>query len=247
MKFLLQDNLTLPKDYIKNLKATYSGVWYDRFIKGLWTVAEGAIFDMFMEAEHTFDEDKPPRKEYTQYVVGVDYGTATVCTFELAGVFYDDKGQPHFHFLDEYYYDVGTERHIRTDLQHAQEMERFIQKYPVTRIFCPHDATSFTAQLLQMGMPATIVAPDVIDSIRRIQSMLSDKPARFKVSTKCDNLIKQYQTCVWDAKAQAMGIDKPQKPADDHAMDASRYLTAGQWIAGACPDPRLVVGGKPFI
>jgi hypothetical protein len=35
--------------------------------------------------------------------------------------------------------------------------------------------------------------------------------------------IREYQSYVWDAKAQFRGEDKPLK-ANDHCMDASRYL-----------------------
>ena len=38
VKFLLDDNSTLPRDYVDNIKREYVGVFYDRFILGNWTL-----------------------------------------------------------------------------------------------------------------------------------------------------------------------------------------------------------------
>lgn len=245
MKFLLEDNWTLSKTYVDNLKRSYSGIWYDRFIEGLWTVAEGAIFDMFMPSNHTFDAVDVPFGRYDQYVVGVDYGTATTCCFTLAGVKFDEgSGLPHYHFLKEFYYDAAKAKALKTDADYSRDMRGFIRGFDAVKVFVPHDATSFTAQLLRDGIGASIVAPDVMDSIRKIQTMLAE--GRLLFSKDCEHSIKQFQACVWDARAQQMGIDKPLKPQEDHAMDATRYTIMGHNISGGIPHPTLVVGGLPM-
>ena len=50
VKFLLDDNTTLPKDYVENIKLEYTGVYYERFILGNWVMAEGLIYPMFEKA-----------------------------------------------------------------------------------------------------------------------------------------------------------------------------------------------------
>ena len=49
MKFLIDDNIFLPAGYVENLKKEYTGVYYDRFILGLWQRAEGIIFGDFAD------------------------------------------------------------------------------------------------------------------------------------------------------------------------------------------------------
>lgn len=45
--FLLEDNPILTPQMIERTKAMYSGVFYDRYILGLWRIAEGLVYPMF--------------------------------------------------------------------------------------------------------------------------------------------------------------------------------------------------------
>ena len=54
--FRLEDNWNLDPDYVANLKKEYTGLWYKRFILGLWVQAEGAIYDMFHPEVHVVRE-----------------------------------------------------------------------------------------------------------------------------------------------------------------------------------------------
>ena len=44
MFFHIDDNTTLDAEYVESLKKEYTGVYYDRFIRGDWVVANGAIY-----------------------------------------------------------------------------------------------------------------------------------------------------------------------------------------------------------
>lgn len=70
--FVIDDNTSLAKRFIEAIKLNYVGLWYKRYILGLWCAAEGAIFDFFEEDEHTIV--KWPEAEY--YILAIDYGTA---------------------------------------------------------------------------------------------------------------------------------------------------------------------------
>lgn len=56
VKFTIEDNTTLPADYVDSIKREYTGVFYDRFILGLWVVAEGLVYPMFAEDIHVLTE-----------------------------------------------------------------------------------------------------------------------------------------------------------------------------------------------
>ena len=46
--YTIDDNPTLPPEFVENLKMEYQGtVLYDRFINGLWVAAEGALFTTY--------------------------------------------------------------------------------------------------------------------------------------------------------------------------------------------------------
>ena len=45
--FELEDNPSLSENVIKRYKRMFVGIFYDRFIRGLWVLAEGIIYSMF--------------------------------------------------------------------------------------------------------------------------------------------------------------------------------------------------------
>ena len=55
---------------IERTKTMYSGVFYDRYIRGLWVVAEGLIYPMFDKS--CIVDDVPHKGEY---YISCDYGT----------------------------------------------------------------------------------------------------------------------------------------------------------------------------
>ncbi|MBM4570368.1 hypothetical protein GS489_08145 [Rhodococcus hoagii] len=61
-----------PGRYIENLSRQYTGLWHDRFIKGLWTMADGVITSASTRARHVVDTLPTMQRVLA---VGVDYGT----------------------------------------------------------------------------------------------------------------------------------------------------------------------------
>lgn len=81
--FTMDDNLSLSEAIKKRYYNMYSGVFYKRYILGLWVLAEGVVYDMFDKDKHTV---KPLERAYTQYYVSCDYGTQNPTTFGLWGL-----------------------------------------------------------------------------------------------------------------------------------------------------------------
>ncbi len=50
------------------------------------------------------------------------------------------------------------------------------------------------------------------------------------MSRRCRNLIKEFQSYVWDPKCLKTGEDKPLKE-NDHALDALRYALYSHYFA----------------
>jgi PBSX family phage terminase large subunit len=49
IKFSIEDNPYLTKEYVKSLKSEYTGVFYQRFIKGEWVAAEGVVYPEYAD------------------------------------------------------------------------------------------------------------------------------------------------------------------------------------------------------
>ena len=92
------------------------------------------------------------------------------------------------------------------------------------QFFCPAvvdpSAASFVVALQRRDVYVIPGDNDVPDGIRRTSSLLGRKAIR--VNERCEGLIGELQSYVWDSKAAENGVEKPVK-ALDHGPDALRY------------------------
>ena len=215
LHFTMDDNLSLS-DHIKQRYASlYTGVFFQRYILGLWVVAEGIIYDMFSLERHTAAdlESTAPVK----YYVSCDYGTQNATVFLLWQSGPDGK----WFCADEYYYSGRDEITQKTDNEYADDLERFIAGKPIEAVIIDPSAASFIALLRRRGFRITKARNDVLDGIRFVGTLLNLGQIIF--STKCKNTIQEFGSYIWDTKACERGEDKPIKQ-HDHAMDAVRYF-----------------------
>ena len=220
--FTLDDNPTLDPAYVENLKKEYTGLWYKRYILGLWVRADGTIYDMWDEAKHSGDVSAilraRGRTQFQRYFTATDYGTNNPCTFGLYGY---DGGAPPVYLVKEYYYDSKKAGRQKTDSEYGADFVNFIQGIrPIVANYVDPSAASFMAELRKRGVPTTPAKNEVLDGIRFVGSMLHN--GLYLVDKRCSMTIKEYAGYVWDEKAQKRGEDAPLK-TNDHAMDRDRY------------------------
>ena len=55
--FTMDDNLSLSEEINHRYLSVYTGVFFKRYIMGLWAMAEGVIYDMFDLDKHTVDTE----------------------------------------------------------------------------------------------------------------------------------------------------------------------------------------------
>jgi PBSX family phage terminase large subunit len=223
-QFTLEDNPELSKDEANYLRRQYKGLWYKRFIEGLWVQAEGAIYDFFDEETNVIIF---PPDAATQYIVGVDYGTTNPCAFVLVGI--NRNKFPNMWVEAEYYYDSRQKQRQKTDSEYGIDLRKFIANKPISAIYIDPSAASFKAELLKQGINNLFDAEnEVIDGIRMVSKFMSD--GTLKIVSNCRNLIKEFQSYVWDSKSIKTGVDKPLKE-NDHALDALRYAIYTHFFA----------------
>jgi PBSX family phage terminase large subunit len=212
----LDDNPFISDDFKNNLKKEYRGLWYKRFILGLWCMAEGAVYDMFEEDEHVIT--KFPKSKYK--VVGIDYGTGNPTTFLLYGI--NLNASPKIWLEKEYYYSSQITGRQKDDNEYKEDLVKFIGNENVTTIIPDPSALSFITCVRKLGKFIIRNADnDVINGIRTQARMLTT--GQYKIYEGCKHTITDYGAYLWDAKAAKRGEDKPLKQ-NDHTKDAERYV-----------------------
>jgi len=211
--FTMEDNPSLSQRVIERYKRMYSGVFYDRFIRGLWVLSEGIIFDNFNK--DTMVKEPPADIPANQYYVSIDYGTQNATAFLLWG-----RYGKQWHCIDEWYYSGRDSSRQKTDEEYSQELRKFVEGKKATIIVDP-SAASFIAQLQKDGFTVIKARNDVLDGIRATQVAMNKGSIYF--SSKCTNLFTEFASYIWDEKATERGEDKPIKQ-HDHACDALRYF-----------------------
>ena len=218
LHFTMDDNLSLSEKIKQRYKSQYIGVFFKRYILGLWVMAEGAIFDMWNEENEITENELPIDIKSNARYITIDYGTTNPMVFLDS---YDDGDI--LWFPREYYFDSKVEQYQKTDKQYADDLEEFIKDGPHPRyIILDPSAASFKAELRSRGLRVKDADNEVSDGIRMTSTMISQRKIKM-VKAKCKRSIGDITSYIWDEKAAQRGEEKPVKVAD-HGADATRYL-----------------------
>ncbi len=221
LHFELDDNPALSQAIKDRYRATYSGVFYDRYIKGQWAAADGIIYPMFHKGKHMV-KSKP--RPYSKYYVSIDYGTSNPTSMGLWGAY----GGKWYRIADSYY--DGRKQNPRTDEEHYRELERLVAENikmqnpfaAVQAVIVDPSAVSFIQTIKRHGRFRVKPAEnDVVEGICNTATELNAK--RLLFCDCCHNIFEEFRAYVWDKKASERGEDKPVKQSD-HAMDDMRYF-----------------------
>lgn len=217
LHFEMADNPSLSEKTLKRYQTMYHGVFYDRYVRGLWVAAEGLVYPMF-----THDKiEQNAQRQYRKYMISMDYGTRNPTAMILwglcGGVWYGFK---------EYYFNSRSEMAQKTDQEYYDDLCHFAGDLPIDHIIIDPSALSFITLVEKNHRFKVWTADnDVLDGIRHTAQCISD--GTIKICKSCENAIKEFGLYSWDEGAAE---DRPLKE-NDHAMDAIRYFvqTTGIW------------------
>lgn len=210
--FTMEDNPSLSQDTIDRYERMYTGVFYQRFIQGLWVLSDGIIYDNF---DRNSMVEQPPDVIAREYYISSDYGTLNPTVFLLWGLFGST-----WYCIKEYYYDGRHKQRQKTDDQYSEDLDKFEGSLRPPEIVDP-SAASFITKRRHSGHRVIKANNDVLDGIRLTQSVMNT--GKIKFAPGLDHLFKEFSSYVWDSKAAEHGEDKVVKQ-HDHAMDAMRYF-----------------------
>lgn len=222
LHFTMDDNLSLSEKVKQRYRAMYTGVFFKRFILGLWVVADGLCFEQFANEPNKWTQDKA--EENINFIsIGVDFGgtnskttfvaTAVHGNFERIGVIKNYK-------LDGAKGTIDANRLNNEFVRFVRELQKEY-KAPIRYAFCDCAETYLIAGIKNAvksaGLGLAVGDSEkgtIIDRIVCVNTLLNTD--RIYILNSCGQVTNALRSAMWDAKAAEKGIDKRK---DDFTTD----------------------------
>lgn len=230
LHFELEDNPSLDEKIIARYKRMYTGVFYDRYIRGLWVAAEGLVYQQFADHTEDFLADRPP-EPIMHAVIGVDFGgTKSGHAFQLVGF---TRGYRHVVLLDEYYHDNKkggrlSPKQLEDDF--VDFVRRAQMRYRVTEV----RADSAEQTLIEGLTVAAIRARLGVEIRNAVKGLINDRIAfynsmmaqgRFVVLRHCKVTIDALSEAVYDPDETVKDVRLDDGTTNIDSLDALEYTT----------------------
>ena len=213
LHFTMQDNYSLDKSVIERYERMYTGVFYDRYIKGLWVLADGLVYPMFKD--DYILEDYAPSPDAIFYV-SCDYGILNPTSMGLWALEPTKTVR-----LKEYYWD-GRKHQPRTDEEHYQALTKLVGDYDIQAVIVDPSASSFIECIRRHQRFSVKKANNsVVDGIRNTSTLIAN--GKLFVCKDCKDLLRELKLYCWDSKS----IEDKVIKENDHACDDMRYFVMG--------------------
>jgi phage terminase large subunit len=228
---------TYGRTYLARLESL-TGARYQRMRWGKWVAAEGLVYETYEPSIHMVDRFDVPR-DWTRYW-SVDFGFTNPQVFQCWAEDHDGR----LYLYREWY------RTRRTVDQHAADILSVIAPSglwlePRPRVVvCDHDAEGRAVLEREMGIGTVAAHKAVSEGIQAVQQrlrVLADGRPRLYLmrdalvsrdmalvdAKKPACTAEEFAGYVWAVKPGALGgIKEEPVKADDHGMDATRYMIA---------------------
>lgn len=230
LHFTMDDNLSLSEKMKARYRMQYSGVFFKRYILGLWVAAEGVIYDLFADEEERFilrEEDIP---EIRYAVIGVDFGgTGSAHSFTLTGFTHDWSVV----VLDEYYHNNKTHGRLspeRLTADFVDFVKRAKAKYRVYEAYCDSaeqtliEGFAVAAAKNHLGIDVrNAVKGPINDRIAFYNSIMAQD--RFRVAARCTALISALKNAVYSGKDPTKDERLDDGTVNVDSLDSLEYST----------------------
>lgn len=223
--FNMEDNPSLDDDKLKHYRNSFSGVFFKRFILGLWCASDGLVYEQFASNKKDYIIDCLDKSQQLAYVtIGVDFGgTKSGHAFTAVGF---TSGFQEMIVLDEYY----KKKRIDPDKLQSDFID-FVEgvksKYNVYEAYCDSAEQTLMAGLegavLKSGVCIEVknaIKGQINNRIAFFNTMIAQK--RFKVMAHCVRVIEAMEEAVYDeTKYEDKRLDNGSSNID--TIDAMEY------------------------
>ncbi len=215
LHFTMDDNLSLSEKIKSRYEAMYSGVFYRRYILGLWVKAEGLVYPMFNKKIHVKTDCVLPPNRRHRYYVSIDYGTVNPFA---AGLYDYNPVEEKATMIKELYYKGGSENRVDNEAYYKM-LCGLIGDFPIEYIIIDPSASSMIETIQKYGEYSVIKADnDVLNGIQDVTKFLNAGVLFF--DKNCKNTFEEFEAYSWDEKSQEDAVIKE----NDHSMDQLRYF-----------------------
>lgn len=218
------DDGALEPEIVARLKREYAGtVYYNRYILGQWTAAEGIVYRQFADCPERFIVDNPPPVQLA--TIGVDFGgNGSAHAFVCTGI---TPGWREVVTLEEHYRkEVISPAALEADF--VDFVWRCRAAYPVYEVYCDSAETTLIRGLqnaaarerLGVEVCAARKGP-VNDRIRFYCAMMG--AGRYAVSRRCTHVIEALSSALWSDKHPTKDVRLDDGTTDIDSLDAMEY------------------------
>lgn len=238
ISFGLDDNPNISDEYKEFIKRSYTGIWFKRFILGLWLQAEGAIFGPLVEKCLYSDSERPigllsPRG-HVDRCVSIDAGTTNA---QVYGDFYDDGNTVWLE--NSYYWDSRKEGSQKSNGAYADDLINGYGDWPGIGadsrdwpiVIVDPSAASFKVELRSRGLVVVDGENEVQEGLRRVASVLDRR--KLRMHRRCKEVVTEMESYSWNDKKAENGDEQPLKK-HDHGPDMIRMF-----VSTRIPDWRI--------
>lgn len=212
LHFRMEDNPSLSQETLERYRHTYSGVFYKRYILGLWCAAEGLIYQTFAENEERYliQREQVPPLSYIE--IGADVGGNKSNHAYVAAGYTVDRNVMYVLKAWSYKATGVTVTQYRENL--LQFAEKVCEEYGFVDTIWPDCAEAAIVNELAAHSRFNIrgsIKEEIIDRVRCADILLSQDRIKI-VAGQCDDLCDGLRSAVWDEK-------KDNTPLDDGSYD----------------------------
>lgn len=230
LHFEMTDNPGLSEKTLARYKNMYAGIFYDRYVRGLWVAAEGVVYKDFANDTEKYLVDDPIKwaeendTKFSVISIGVDFGgTKSATKFQATGITKDYRVVA----LEEEYIKNEEIDPDALNRRFATFAQMVTTKYGYSQTRADSAETvlirglDHTAQKMHLGTQVkNAMKLQIIDRIRLVVLLM--KQGRFKVSRNCPHLIDALQSAIYDPdKFEDERLDDGTSDID--SLDAFEY------------------------
>ena len=230
LHFEMKDNPGLSERTLERYENMYAGIFYDRYVRGLWVAAEGIVYKDFANDTEKYLIDDPIKwaeendTKFSVVSIGVDFGgTKSATKFQATGITKDFRVVA----LEEEYIKNEEIDPDALNRRFATFCQLITSKYGYSQTRADSAETvlirglDHTAQKLRLGTQVkNALKMQITDRIRLVVLLM--KQGRLKVSRNCPHLIDAFQSAIYDPdKFEDERLDDGTSDID--SLDAFEY------------------------